>query len=168
MRISGFLLAGALAAMTGTANADALSTPAMGGSIANNSSPMSFDSGFGDIYVSGAVTGTGVVPGGAASVAAGSSAASPALTGLTTLLTGTNTLRVWADGPNRSRVAVISQGGESDIVRNGTDLWLWQSAGKQAQGVDAVFERGIEDAVAGRIRSVGDHRQTAADHRSRN
>ena len=57
MRISGFLLAGALAAMTGTANADALSTPAMGGSIANNSSPMSFDSGFGDIYVSGAVTG---------------------------------------------------------------------------------------------------------------
>ncbi len=82
--------------------------------------------------ISGAVTGTGVVPGGAASVAAGSSATSPALTGLTTLLTGTNTLRVWADGPDHSRVAVISQGGESDIVRNGTDLWLWQSAGKQA------------------------------------
>lgn len=82
--------------------------------------------------LSGAVSGTGVVPGGAASVAAGSSATSPALTGLTTLLTGTNTLRVWADGPDRSRVAVISQGGESDIVRNGTDLWLWQSAGKQA------------------------------------
>ncbi len=82
--------------------------------------------------ISGAVSGTGVVPGGAASLAAGSSSASPALTGLTTLLTGSHTLRVWADGPQRSRVAIITDGGESDVIRNGTDLWLWQSAGKQA------------------------------------
>jgi outer membrane lipoprotein-sorting protein len=82
--------------------------------------------------LSGAVSGTGVVPGGAASIAAGASGTSPALTGLTSLLTGSHTLRVWADGPDRSRVAVITEGGESDVVRNGTDLWLWQSSGKQA------------------------------------
>lgn len=57
MRISGLLLAGALAAMTGTANADALSTPAMGGPITANPAPLSFDAGFGNIYVTGAVTG---------------------------------------------------------------------------------------------------------------
>jgi outer membrane lipoprotein-sorting protein len=82
--------------------------------------------------LSGTVGGSGVVPGGAASIAAGSSSTSPALTGLATLLTGDHTLRVWADGPDRSRVAVITQGGESDVIRNGTDVWLWQSAGKQA------------------------------------
>ncbi len=82
--------------------------------------------------VSGSVAGTGVVPDAAASAAAGATSTSGALTGLATLLTGSHTLRVWADGPDRSRVAVISPGGESDIIRNGTDLWLWQSAGKQA------------------------------------
>jgi outer membrane lipoprotein-sorting protein len=81
--------------------------------------------------ITGAVTGTGVVPGGAASVATGSTTTPPALGGLTALLSGTSTLRVWADGPDRSRVAVIANGGESDVVHNGTDLWVWQSAGKQ-------------------------------------
>ena len=83
--------------------------------------------------LTGAVTGTGVVPGSAASIAPGSSLpSSPALTGLTALLSGDQTLRVWADGPDRSRVAVIGDGEESDVVRNGTDVWVWQSAGQQA------------------------------------
>ncbi len=57
MRISGLLLAGAFAAITGAAHADALSTPAMGGLIAANATPLSFDAGFGNVYVTGAVTG---------------------------------------------------------------------------------------------------------------
>jgi outer membrane lipoprotein-sorting protein len=48
------------------------------------------------------------------------------------LLSGTSTLRVWADGPDHSRVQLIADGAESDVVHNGSDLWVWDSAGKQA------------------------------------
>jgi outer membrane lipoprotein-sorting protein len=91
--------------------------------------------------LTGAVAGSGVVPGGAASVAPGTrlnqiptdgATAVPALDGLTGLLSGDHTLRVWADAPDRARLAVIGDGEESDVVKNGTDLWLWQSSGKQA------------------------------------
>ena len=60
--------------------------------------------------LTGAVTGTGVVPDSAASIAPGTSSGttSPALAGLTALLSGDHTLRVWADGPDRRRVAVIA------------------------------------------------------------
>ena len=42
-------------------------------------------------------------------------------------LSGTHTARVWVDGPNHVRVAVASQAAESDWIRNGTDLWAWDS-----------------------------------------
>jgi outer membrane lipoprotein-sorting protein len=46
---------------------------------------------------------------------------------LTGLLTGTTTARVWSDGPQRSRVAVLSELAETDVVRNGPDAWVWRS-----------------------------------------
>jgi outer membrane lipoprotein-sorting protein len=46
---------------------------------------------------------------------------------LTGLLTGTTTARVWSDGPQRSRVAVLSELAETDVVRNGHDAWVWRS-----------------------------------------
>ncbi|MCG5440568.1 LolA family protein [Micromonospora foliorum] len=46
---------------------------------------------------------------------------------LTTLLTGTHTLRVWYSGPDQQRVALVDTLGEQDIIRNGRDLWTWQS-----------------------------------------
>jgi hypothetical protein len=51
-------LAAALLLMAGSAAyADALPTPSMSGPLASNASPMSFDSGFGNIYVGGAISG---------------------------------------------------------------------------------------------------------------
>lgn len=89
--------------------------------------------------ITGAVTGTGVVPGSAASMAPGAASGTPgtgtlpaAISSLTALASGDHTLRVWADGPQRARVAVVEQGDESDVVRNGTDLWVWHSADRQA------------------------------------
>ena len=46
---------------------------------------------------------------------------------LTSLLTGTNTLRVWHSGPDKQRVALLDTLGEQDIVRNGRDVWVWNS-----------------------------------------
>jgi outer membrane lipoprotein-sorting protein len=50
----------------------------------------------------------------------------------TKLLSGTHTLRVWSAGPAMSRVALLGSLGESDIVRNGADVWSWSSADNTA------------------------------------
>jgi outer membrane lipoprotein-sorting protein len=51
---------------------------------------------------------------------------------LTSLISGTHTWRVWFDGPTRQRLALIGSNGESDIIHNGTDVWVWSSADKTA------------------------------------
>jgi outer membrane lipoprotein-sorting protein len=51
---------------------------------------------------------------------------------LTSLVSGTHTWRIWLDGPTRQRLALIGSNGESDVIRNGTDVWLWSSADKTA------------------------------------
>ncbi|MGI5522527.1 LolA family protein [Micromonospora sp. CA-259024] len=69
---------------------------------------------------------------------------------LTTLLTGTHTLRVWYSGPDRQRVALLDTLGEQDVIRNGRDLWTWQSrtntASHRTLG-DAGAEKPAPDAV---------------------
>ncbi|MGS2618311.1 LolA family protein [Micromonospora sp. LZ34] len=61
----------------------------------------------------------------------------PALAGLAGgelggLLTGTHTLRVWHSGPDRQRVALLDTLGEQDIIRNGRDVWTWNSRSNTA------------------------------------
>lgn len=46
---------------------------------------------------------------------------------LTSLLTGSHTLRVWYAGQDRQRVALLGSLGETDVVHNGADAWLWSS-----------------------------------------
>lgn len=48
------------------------------------------------------------------------------------LVSGSHTLRVWHAGSDRVRVALLGSLGESDLVRNGNDLWLWSSKEKSA------------------------------------
>ncbi|MDR7325389.1 outer membrane lipoprotein-sorting protein [Catenuloplanes niger] len=52
---------------------------------------------------------------------------------LGSLVAGTNTLRVWHSEPDKSRVALVGTLGQTDVIRNGTDVWIWQSAGNTAQ-----------------------------------
>ena len=48
------------------------------------------------------------------------------------LISGTHTLNVWSSGSGKSRVALMGTYGESDLVRNGNQSWLWSSKNKQA------------------------------------
>jgi len=48
------------------------------------------------------------------------------------LVSGSHTMRLWYAGPDRVRLALLGQLGESDLVRNGTDLWAWSSADNTA------------------------------------
>jgi len=51
---------------------------------------------------------------------------------LSSLVSGSHTLRVWYAGPERMRLALLGSFGESDVIRNGTDLWSWSSTTKSA------------------------------------
>ena len=48
------------------------------------------------------------------------------------LLTGKNRLGVWLSDPNKARVALYGDLGESDVITNGTDLWTWSSQQNKA------------------------------------
>jgi outer membrane lipoprotein-sorting protein len=51
---------------------------------------------------------------------------------LTALISGKHTLRVWYSGPDKTRLALVGTNGESDVVRNGQDLWIWDSRANTA------------------------------------
>ncbi|GIM90877.1 hypothetical protein Ato02nite_026700 [Paractinoplanes toevensis] len=48
------------------------------------------------------------------------------------LLTGTSTIRVWFAGPDRQRLALLNAHGETDLIRNGAEAWLWNSTDRMA------------------------------------
>src|SRR5215475_11635176 len=48
-------------------------------------------------------------------------------TDLSRLVSGSNTVRIWYAGPNKVRLALLGVLGESDVIRNGRDLWTWSS-----------------------------------------
>lgn len=58
------------------------------------------------------------------------------------LVTGSNTVRVWVDGPQRQRLALLGQLAESDVVRNGRDVWTYES------GTQAVSHALLPDGAA--------------------
>lgn len=65
---------------------------------------------------------------------------------LTNLLSGSTTLRLWSAGPDTGRVAVVGAFAETDLVRNGTDAWVWRSDEKSA--VHATLPKDAQDPSA--------------------
>src|SRR5271165_204141 len=48
-------------------------------------------------------------------------------TSLSSLLTGSHTVQVWYSSPEHVRLAVPESLSESDVIRDGSTAWLWQS-----------------------------------------
>ncbi|MEU4427925.1 sigma-E factor regulatory protein RseB domain-containing protein [Actinoplanes sp. NPDC024001] len=48
--------------------------------------------------------------------------------GLTSLIAGSNTARVWYAGDEKVRLALLGTDGETDVIRNGSDVWVWNSS----------------------------------------
>jgi outer membrane lipoprotein-sorting protein len=58
--------------------------------------------------------------------------AGPGSANLTSLISGKHTMRVWYSGPDKARVALVGTDGESDVIRNGNDVWVWDSKANTA------------------------------------
>lgn len=46
---------------------------------------------------------------------------------LSSLISGSHTMRVWLAGPDQARMALLGTLGESDVIRSGANLWVWAS-----------------------------------------
>ncbi|MDN4615439.1 DUF2092 domain-containing protein [Leifsonia sp. F6_8S_P_1B] len=57
------------------------------------------------------------------------------------LVTADHTAKVWADGPAHLRVQILDRLAERDAIRDGSDLWLYESTGKKVVHA-TVPERG--------------------------
>jgi len=63
------------------------------------------------------------------------------------LLTGSHTARVYVDGPANLRVQVMDTFAERDVVRRGSDVWLYSSEDNTATHVTLPAETKPEDAA---------------------
>ncbi len=64
---------------------------------------------------------------------------------LTSLVSGSHTLRVWSAGADKTRVALLGSLGESDVIRNGDDVWTWSSKDKTATHLTLPAKAGAAD-----------------------
>ncbi len=51
---------------------------------------------------------------------------------LSSVVSGSHTWKVWYGGEDRQRLALIGTLGESDVIRNGKDVWIWSSRAQTA------------------------------------
>ncbi len=75
--------------------------------------------------------GSGAAGGSGAGKSGEPGASGSAISLVTSLLTAPQTAQVFYDGPDHVRVAVAQGQGETDLIRNGSDVWLWQSKSQQ-------------------------------------
>jgi outer membrane lipoprotein-sorting protein len=66
----------------------------------------------------------------------------------TALLAGSHTARVWYDGADKSRIALVANLAETDLVRNGRDVWLWTSGANTAQHAQLPAHSGTKTPEA--------------------
>lgn len=89
----------------------------------------------------------------------------------TALVSGTHTLRIWYAGEDQQRVALQGTLGESDVVRNGSDVWTWASDSNTAThyqlpagaGDTALAERPDSSAAAMTPQQAADAALAAID-----
>lgn len=82
---------------------------------------------------------------------------------LLTLASGTHSWRVWTDGATASRVALTQGDGESDLIKSGTDVWLWSSADSTAVHTKLTAGQARDAAPTGTPAELADQALKALD-----
>lgn len=66
---------------------------------------------------------------------------------LGSLANGTHTLRVWYASPGQARVALLGRDGETDVIINGADRWIWSSKHNTAVHGTGPDDHGLLDLL---------------------
>jgi outer membrane lipoprotein-sorting protein len=70
------------------------------------------------------------------------------------LVTGTHTAKVWVASPQQVRLALVGDLSESDVVRNGRDVWVWQSGANTVDHVALPAGSGTPQAAPSAMPSI--------------
>lgn len=70
-----------------------------------------------------------------------------AAAGPAALLTGSHTSRIWYSSPEQARVAVMDQLDETNVIRDGDDVWVWSSRTNTAQHAILPPHEGVAPAT---------------------
>ncbi|HZE37542.1 MAG TPA: hypothetical protein VE172_01920 [Stackebrandtia sp.] len=62
---------------------------------------------------------------------------------LSSIASGTHQMRVWYGSPDKARIAMLDDYGETDAIRNGEDLWQWNS--KESKAVHTTLPKKLAD-----------------------
>jgi outer membrane lipoprotein-sorting protein len=79
------------------------------------------------------------------------------------LVSGSHTLRLWYAGPSKARLALLGTLGESDLIRNGQDVWLWASSTNSARHFAVPATADTPDPAGGGTPEAPMTPQQAAD-----
>ncbi|MEU6403639.1 DUF2092 domain-containing protein [Streptomyces sp. NPDC046985] len=84
---------------------------------------------------------------------------------LTELASGTHTLRVAADGPDRQKVSLVESAAQYSVVHNGKDVWSYDSASDEVHHATADQRAGRhqESAAPGTPKDFAEQALKAAD-----
>ena len=67
----------------------------------------------------------------------------------TDLLSGSHQARIWVAGPDLQRIALPSSLAETDVIHNGTDVWIWESSGSKVTHLQGAAHAAAEPAAPG-------------------
>jgi len=103
--------------------------------------------------IAGLAGGAGLGGTGKPGASGAGSTGSSQLGDLAALLGGSNTARVWYAGDTKMRLALVGTQGETDMIRNGSDVWLWNSEQKSANHLTlpADAKTGRPGPIAGQV-----------------
>jgi outer membrane lipoprotein-sorting protein len=65
---------------------------------------------------------------------------------LTSLIAGSNTARVWYAGEEKMRFSLLGTSNETNVIRNGSDVWIWES--KENTGTHFTLPAGAGEREA--------------------
>ncbi|WP_189860945.1 LolA family protein [Streptomyces poonensis] len=108
----------------------------------------------------GLASGLGV---GGATGGEGGSSADPSAR-LTELASGTHTLRVAADGPDKQKLSLLDEAAEYSVIHNGDDVWAYDSGSNEVFHATGAAD-GTEDSAKDRV-ETGAEAEDGADRKS--
>jgi outer membrane lipoprotein-sorting protein len=66
---------------------------------------------------------------------------------LTSLIAGSNTARLWYAGEDKMRFSLLGTSSETDVIRNGSDVWIWDSKENTGTHVKLPADAGTAEAA---------------------
>ncbi|MGW1713733.1 LolA family protein [Streptomyces sp. NPDC002156] len=99
---------------------------------------------------------SGLLSGGLGGGASGSGSAADPSAKLLELASGTHTVRVAVDGPDKQKVSLLEKAAEYSVIHNGDEVWAYDSSSNEAYHATAPASEGGKDKADGKDQALPD------------